>query len=134
MNFAFLALACFAKKTSQKRSCTHPRIPPSRTARESGAPFTWKSHARDQNGKDGATRHQHHVSFRESTTRAGHPANSARERAPLFLGCRMQKPKREQGGPPVQDVTRDMRRKKTLAELSMVREGVLGAIVRLVHA
>src|SRR5947199_10132419 len=52
MNFAFLALACFAKKTSQKRSCTHPRIPPSRTARESGAPFTWKSHTRDQNGKD----------------------------------------------------------------------------------
>src|SRR5436190_24248979 len=91
MNFAFLALACFAKKTSQKRSCTHPRIPPSRIARESGAPFTWKSHARDQTGKDGATRHQHHVSFRESTTRAGHPANSARERAPLFLGCRRQK-------------------------------------------
>src|SRR5438045_6159758 len=56
MNFAFLALACFAKKTSQKRSCTHPRIPPSRTARESGAPFTWKSHTRDQNGKDRATR------------------------------------------------------------------------------
>src|SRR5437762_3560961 len=49
MNFAFLALACFAKKTSQKRSCTHPRIPPSRTARENGAPFTWKSHARGQN-------------------------------------------------------------------------------------
>src|SRR5204863_6095668 len=56
MNFAFLALACFAKKTSQKRSCTHLRIPPSRTARESGAPFTWKSHTRDQNGKDRATR------------------------------------------------------------------------------
>ena len=101
MNFAFLALACFAKKTSQKRSCTHPRIPPSRTARESGAPFTWKSHARDQNGKDGATRHQHHVSFRESTTRAGHPANSARERAPFFWDAGCKKPKREQGGPPV---------------------------------
>src|SRR5437762_13444044 len=75
MNFAFLALACFAKKTSQKRSCTHPRIPPSRTARENGAPFTWKSHARGQNRERPGHPPGRLTSATSSLVDSQHPAN-----------------------------------------------------------
>src|SRR5947207_108004 len=54
-----LCVSCprvFPEEDKVKSGVAHIlRIPPSRTARESGAPFTWKSHARDQYGKDRAT-------------------------------------------------------------------------------
>ena len=53
-----LCVSCprvFPEEDKVKSGVAHIlRIPSSRTARESGAAFTWKSDARDQHGKDRA--------------------------------------------------------------------------------
>jgi len=43
------------KKIKQNGSCAHPRISPSRTARESGAPFTRELQVNTETGKGWAT-------------------------------------------------------------------------------